>query len=578
MKIALYARVSSETQAKEGTIDSQIEALREYAKVNHLKIIQECIDDGYSGTTLVRPGLDQVRDLAQSGSIDGILILSVDRLSRKQTHQIVLIEEFKKQNIQLILTDQNFGDSPEDTFMLQIQGALAEYERTKILDRMRRGTIHAIKKGQVQGGSAPFGYRFIPKSNLALAHWEIDPTEAETVRIIFDLYINQDMKPTAIAKYLESIGVPSRAPQNVWWPSVIYGMLKNEAYTGKAYMFKTRKVEPHKSPKVNKYRRRKNSSNELRPKDDWIEITVPQIITLETLEKAQKLLKQNAHKSRRNNHKNQYLLRGLVVCGLCGSMANGVVSNQSTYYTCRAKHYKNVTTKPHDEVIRVKHKPFDDIVWAGLTELLNNPRNLKAQLENRLHTRRMIVAPSQSTDEFDKELKQLAREEKRILDAYREEIISMAELKEQKTQIANRRKVLEAKKKAILRHTEGLGQQKITMDMLGDVSARYTRVMAKANFATREKLVNHLVDSVALYSHRAVVQGAIPLVPDDALHPARQSADTNHRAGEPGDRAWEGQDTNHAPNAQMYERYPEFHTSLFERRNSSRPRQALASR
>src|SRR5215208_7234436 len=118
MKIALYARVSSETQTKDGTIDSQIEALRDYAKAHNLKVAFECLDDGYSGTTLDRPGLDQVRDLAHAGSIDAVLILSLDRLSRNHAHQVILMEEFKKQNIQLIFTDQNFSDSPEDKMML----------------------------------------------------------------------------------------------------------------------------------------------------------------------------------------------------------------------------------------------------------------------------------------------------------------------------------------------------------------------------------------------------------------------------------------------------------------------------
>ena len=140
MNIAIYARVSSETQAKDGTIDSQIEALREYAKIHDLTIIREFLDDGYSGTNLDRPGLDQLRDFTQEGLIEGILILSPDRLSRKQTNQIILMEEFKKRNIQVIFTNQQFGDSPEDQLMLQIQGSLAEYERAKILDRTRRGT------------------------------------------------------------------------------------------------------------------------------------------------------------------------------------------------------------------------------------------------------------------------------------------------------------------------------------------------------------------------------------------------------------------------------------------------------
>jgi site-specific DNA recombinase len=111
MKIAIYARVSSDAQAKEGTM--QIEALRKFAKTHKLDVAVECIDDRYSGTTLDRPGINQLRDLAQAGGIEGILILSPDRLSRSQADQIVLREEFKRRDIKVIFTSQQFDDTPE---------------------------------------------------------------------------------------------------------------------------------------------------------------------------------------------------------------------------------------------------------------------------------------------------------------------------------------------------------------------------------------------------------------------------------------------------------------------------------
>lgn len=336
MKIALYARVSSEKQAKEGTIDSQIEALRDYAKANQLTIIEECLDDGYSGTMLDRPGLDRVRDLAHAGSIEGILILSPDRLSRKQANQIILMEEFKKRSVQVIFTNQSFNDTPEDNLMLQIQGAIAEYERVKIVDRMRRGTIHAAKNGQINGGNTPYGFKYIEKGKGSVGHLEIHPEEAKIVRYIFDLYVNEKLSGTQIENRLNAEHVPSRG--NKWWCSLIYNILKNEAYIGMVYSFKRRRVEPtKKNPKSSGYRREKNTSKVSRPRDEWISNSVPAIIDNLTWKKAQALLKQNAHKSRRNNRKNNYLLRGLVVCGLCGSMASGYVSNKSTYYSCGAK-------------------------------------------------------------------------------------------------------------------------------------------------------------------------------------------------------------------------------------------------
>jgi site-specific DNA recombinase len=284
--------------------------LHVYAKANKLTITQECIDDGFSGTELNRPGLDHLRDLAQEGRIEGVLVLSPDRLSRKQAHQIILLEEFKRRNVQVLFTNQTFSDSPEDQLMLQIQGAVSEYERAKIADRMRRGTKHAVSKGQVIGSSAPYGYRFVRKSNSAAAHWEFNPEEAQIVRCIFDWYVNQHMTGTAIAKRLREEGFRTRSIYNKWWATVVYSILSNETYTGTAYMFKTKASLPSKNPKLKKYRQRKYSAKTDRPREDWIGIPVTPIIDRKTWLDAQRLLKENSVKSSRNNRTNNYLLRG----------------------------------------------------------------------------------------------------------------------------------------------------------------------------------------------------------------------------------------------------------------------------
>jgi site-specific DNA recombinase len=226
-------------------------------------------------------------------------------------------------------------------------------------------------------------------------------------------------------------------------------------------------AEPRKSPKLMPYRKRKNSREVMRPREDWIGIPVPPIIDIPTWQKAQDRLRDNAHHSRRNNNKHHYLLRGMVVCGVCGSIASGYVSNKSTYYSCGAKRHGNITTNPHDELVQVKHQPFDDKVWAGLVELLGNPHTLNSHLQKSLDAR---TAPSQvheAADDSDKELARLEAQENRILDAYREEVITLQDLKAQKDKIAARRQVLIAKKKAARSHTESLGQPQITLDMLG---------------------------------------------------------------------------------------------------------------
>jgi site-specific DNA recombinase len=531
MNIAIYARVSSESQAKDGTIQSQLEALREYAKAHDLIIVHECTDDGYSGSDLNRPGLDQLRDLAREGFFEGVLVLAPDRLSRVYTQQAILLDEFKKFNIEVIFTNRQFGDSPEDNLMLQMQGVIAEYERTKILDRTRRGTIHAIKQGQVKSGNVPYGYRYVRKTETTLAHWEIDPLEVETVRLIFDLYTKQGMKAPSITKHLEAEGIPSRSKYGKWWTSAIYSILHNEAYTGMAYMFKTKSAVPPKHPKVDKYRKNKKSSSVARPKEDWIGIPVPQIIEREQWEAAQRLLKQNAVKSPRNNTKNKYLLRGLVVCGLCGSMAPGYVSNKKTYYSCGAKRNKNLTTKTHEERVAVSHPDFDQKVWTGLTELLSDPQNLQEQIESRLEAVRQTSTDTTEIDKLERAILKLATQERRIIDAYREGVIDLEELREQKERISEKLKSLKAQKKAAQSQQKDSEQLEITPEVLGDVSARFQRVIANADFETRTKLANLLINSVTLYPDRAIVAGNIPVTKTDALVPRHYAAPLRSKRG-----------------------------------------------
>lgn len=515
MKIAIYARVSSDTQTKEGTIDSQIEALREYAKKNNHDVIHECLDDGYSGTTLDRPGLDQVRDLAQEESIEGVLILSPDRLSRKQAHQAILMDEFKKRGIQVIFTNQKFEDNAEGNLMFNIQGLFAEYEREKILDRTRRGIIHATKNGQVSGGNPPYGYRYVPKSKARAGYWEVNPEEAKVIQYIFDLYVNKKLKGTTIAKRLFEEKISNRTVQA--WTTQVYKILKSEIYKGSAFMFRHRNIESKKTPKSKEYRKYKNKGKELRPRDEWIEIPVTPIVEKDIWNKAQELIKQNIFLSRRNNNVHEYLMRGLMICSYCGCMASGYVSNKHTYYSCGAKRRKNIYTKQHDEVVRVDHKSFDEKVWIGLVELMSDPQKMNMEIEKRLKVDKKKSTIAQDNGLIDKELVHLSSQEKRIVDAYLAEAITLQELKEQKEKINSIRNTLLAKKKPVQRHVEGLEPSKITMAMLGDVSARFQRVMAKADFQTREKVVNLVVNSVTLMIDKAIVRGNIPVDNLDAL-------------------------------------------------------------
>jgi site-specific DNA recombinase len=181
---ALYARVSTDKQAQEGTVASQLALLQQRIEADGGVLAAELcfIDDGVSGTTLVRPALERLRDQAAAGAIERLYVLTPDRLARRHAHQMVLVEELQACGVELVFLNGPLGQTPEDQLLLQVQGIIAEYERAKILERTRRGRLHAARCGQISVlTKAPYGYRYRDKhSGAGSASFEIIEDEAQT--------------------------------------------------------------------------------------------------------------------------------------------------------------------------------------------------------------------------------------------------------------------------------------------------------------------------------------------------------------------------------------------------------------
>jgi len=185
--VAIYARVSSEQQREERTIASQTAALIEFAKSRELEVPKEWVfeDEGYSGATLERPGLERIRDLAAEGQIQAVLVYAPDRLSRKYAYQVLLIEEFARHGVETLFVKAPQGASAEDQLLVQFQGMIAEYERAQILERSRRGKRHCARAGEISVMSgAPYGYRYIRKTDEAPAAYTVIEAEARVVQRI----------------------------------------------------------------------------------------------------------------------------------------------------------------------------------------------------------------------------------------------------------------------------------------------------------------------------------------------------------------------------------------------------------
>ena len=297
---AIYARVSSARQKQDETIVSQTAALREHARQVGLDVPAEWVfeAEGHSGATLVRPALEALRDLVAGVGVDLVLCYSPDRLARKLAYQALLIEEFTRAGTRVQFLKGPRGDSAEDQLLVQFQGMFAEYEKAQILERSRRGKAHRARAGSINVlGGAPFGYRYVRTGDYAGAGYEIIGHEAALVSETFRRYADDGATIADLRDWLTDQGALTRTGKTRWDRSVVWAMLRNPAYAGRAVFGKIMTVaEP---PGLNRVARLQGRTTPRAtksigpPRRDWVEIPVPALVSDDTFERVARRLQDN---------------------------------------------------------------------------------------------------------------------------------------------------------------------------------------------------------------------------------------------------------------------------------------------
>jgi site-specific DNA recombinase len=202
-------------------------------------------DDGYSGAVLARPGLDRLRDAVKGRELDRVLVTAPDRLARNHVHQMVLLEEWAHAGCAAEFLDRPMSDDPHDHLLLQIRGAVAEYERTLIAERMRRGRLAKLRAGVLLPWThAPYGYRVSPDRPRDPKGVTTDPAEAAVVAELFAMYREPGASLRRLALHLDRRGVPTPSGTPRWSSPTIRGILRNPVYTGQVYALRTRYRAP----------------------------------------------------------------------------------------------------------------------------------------------------------------------------------------------------------------------------------------------------------------------------------------------------------------------------------------------
>ncbi len=517
---AVYARVSSDKQREGNTIASQTAAVLEFAERNGFSVPREWIleDAGYSGTNLVRPGLEHLRDLAAEGHIEAVLIHSPDRLSRKYAYQVLLMEELARHGVETVFVKAPQTATPEDQLLLQFQGMIAEYERAQMLERSRRGKRHRAFQGEVSVLSgAPYGYRYARKSDESLAYYEIVEAEADVVRMVYERYTVDGMSIGALTRLLNAQGTPTRKGTTRWERSTIWAMLRNPAYKGTACFGKTRSRARQRVTRRLRLRggiSQRDSAGHERPRSEWIEIAVPAIINDQTFALAQEALEHNkVHAARRTIAPS--ILQGLVSCSKCGY----ALSRTSTRSSARTIHYYRCIGSDAWRHLGgsvcdnrpVRQDLLDKIVWDEVIRLLEHPELIQVEIERRLTAARDSSPTKRREDALRRELARVRKSVDRLMTAFQEDLLPLDELRCRMPIVRQREQALQSELQSIADHVTNRTAYLRLAETLSAFLARLHVAAETLNVRDRQRLTRLLVKEVLIGDDAITIRHSIPI-------------------------------------------------------------------
>jgi len=520
IQAALHARVSSAQQSQAQTIQSQLRELRARIEGDGLRLgpENEFVDDGYSGSTLIRPQLERLRDAVANGSIDCLYVHSPDRLARKYAYQVLLVDEWQRAGIEIVFLNHELGGSPEDELLLQVQGMIAEYERAKILERSRRGKRHKAQVGSVSVLSgAPYGYRYITVGEGGgQARYEICEEEAHIVRQVFTWVGRERLSIGESCRRLRDAGVLTRSGKTWWDRTSLWDMLRNPAYRGQAAFGKTRAgaLQPRLRPQRGHplQPRRANCTHDV-PAAEWLLIPVPALVSEDLFAAVQEQLEENRRRTRTHQRGARYLLQGLLVCACCGYAYYGKAISHRThkghhrdyaYYRCIGTDAYRFGGQRLCTNAQVRTDRLEQAVWKEICRLLQDPNRLVNEYERRLQVAQHPPAEPDATA-LDKQIAKLHQGINRLIDGYSEGYIDKGELKPRIRRFKERLQSLESQDEQLRDERHRQAELQLIICRLEEFSEKVSAGLERSDWTSRRELIRTLVKRIEIDRERVNV-------------------------------------------------------------------------
>jgi site-specific DNA recombinase len=526
MRVALYVRVSTQRQAQQQNVEQQVEQQVEqlrahvtaHAEEESWEIREESVfrDDGYSGATLRRPGLDRLRDAVAARALDLVLVTAPDRLARNYVHQMLLLEELERNGCQVAFLDRPMSQDPHDHLLLQIRGAVAEYERTLIAERMRRGRLRKLQAGVLLPWTkAPYGYRLGLEHPRDPAGVWVEPTEAAIVGEIFARYLQTAGSLGGLAKYLTAQGLPSPMGKACWKGSSVRGILTNPAYTGHVYAGRVAS-RPARIRRSALQPVGPRPSATAVPSAEWLPVAViPALVSQDQFDQVQAKLALNRQFARRHNTAHPYLLRALVSCGQCRLACLGRCTHPGyTYYLCRGKAHKVLSGRA--EKCRARFIPaqhLDEVVWQDLCEVLLHPSSMTQALERAQGDQWAPQELQARRTHLRRAAEGLASQLERLTDAYLNGVMPLAEYQRRRAAVQQQMQTMQRQ----LNQLEVDAQRHRNLAGLTQSVEAFCRRLQggleQAPFEQKRQLVELLIDRVVVTNDDVEIRYVIPTTP-----------------------------------------------------------------